>query len=123
MNVIEVAAVCHEANRMLCLALGDTSQPDWFTAPDWQRSSAIDGVRFHLAHPEAQASASHENWFAEKARNGWIYGVVKDPKATPPTHPCMVAFDELPIEQQRKDHLFRAIVHALAPITSKEEPA
>lgn len=28
-------------------------------------------------------------------------------------HPCLLTFDELPIEQQIKDHLFREIVHAL----------
>jgi hypothetical protein len=121
MNTTEIAAVCHEANRMLCLSLGDTSQPTWFNAPDWQRTSAQNGVEFHLAHPDATAAASHEQWLDEKERTGWRYGPVKDPEAK--THPCFVPFAELPVEQQRKDYLFRAIVHALAPLHVKAEQA
>jgi hypothetical protein len=49
---------------------------------------------------------------AQKVRDGWVYGELKDPDATPPTHHCMVPFDELPKVQQIKDALFRAIVHA-----------
>jgi hypothetical protein len=98
---------------MLCLCLGDTSQPGWMHAPAWQKNSAIDGVRFHLANPQATPAASHESWLREKERDGWVYGETKDPDAK--THPCMVPFDQLPPAQQAKDHLFRAIVHALKP--------
>jgi hypothetical protein len=42
---------------------------------------------------------------------GWVYGETKDPVAK--THPCLVAYNDLPIEQQVKDHLFRAVVKAL----------
>jgi len=31
-------------------------------------------------------------------------------------HPCIVPFDELPLDQQIKDRLFRQTVHALAPL-------
>lgn len=107
-----IARVAHEANRAWCAAHGDFSQPIWEQAPEWQVRSAIDGVRFHLANPDAGDSASHDNWMAEKARNGWVYGETKDPEAK--THPCMVPFDELPADQQAKDRLFRSVVHALA---------
>jgi len=111
---LDIAAVCHEANRAYCWQLGDASQPSWDDAPDWQRSSAIDGVQFHLANPNAGPDASHNNWLAEKERDGWIYGPVKDPDAK--KHPCMVPFGDLPPEQQAKDRLFSAIVRALAPL-------
>lgn len=112
-GILAIAAVCHAANEEYCRNLGDFSQPSWDEAPDWQRSSAISGVQFHLANPEAGDSASHDNWMAQKIADGWVYGEVKDPEASPPTHPCIVPFDELPPEQQGKDRLFRAIVHAL----------
>ncbi len=108
-----VAAIAHEANRILCRVHGDHSQPEWEDAPDWQYESALDGVQFHLDNPNAGPEASHENWMAVKKATGWTYGEVKDPEAK--THPCMVPFDQLPLDQQAKDHLFRAIVHALAP--------
>lgn len=106
-----VARIAHEVNRAYCAALGDESQPAWNDAPDWQRQSALNGVRFHLDNPNADASASHENWFKEKAAAGWVFGLVKDPVAK--THPCCVPFTNLPRSQQAKDHIFRAIVHAL----------
>ena len=111
-EVIPLARIAHEANRAWCAHNGDLSQLPWAAAPDWQRDSAVNGVLFHLGNPEAGDSASHDNWMAEKVAAGWVYGEVKDADATPPTHPCIVPFDQLPPHQQFKDALFRAIVHA-----------
>jgi hypothetical protein len=106
-----IAMVCHETNRAYCQAIGDFSQPTWADAPAWQTQSAIRGVQFHLANPEALPSASHESWLAEKEATGWKYGPVKNPETK--EHPCFVPFDQLPPEQQAKDKLFKAIVDAL----------
>lgn len=111
-NRARIARVCHEINREYCRALGDDSQPAWEEAPDWQVQSAIEGVAFHLANPDAGPEASHANWLETKRAGGWEWGEVKDPEQK--THPCMVPFDELPPEQRAKDFLFRATVHALA---------
>lgn len=113
-DAINVARICHEVNRQWCAFNGDDSQPSWDNAPDWQRQSAINGVRFHVANPDAGDSASHDSWMREKVDAGWVYGETKDPEATPPTHHCIVPFDELPRDQQFKDHLFRTIVHSAA---------
>jgi hypothetical protein len=48
----------------------------------------------------------------QKVADGWVYGPVKD--AVKREHPCMVPFTELPREQQAKDFIFRAVVHALS---------
>lgn len=104
-----VAQFCHEVNRAYCQALDDYSQPSWEDAPDWQQQSAINGVEFHIANPDASPEASHANWLAEKLADGWTYGVVKDPEAK--THPCCVPYYDLPVEQRAKDYIFRAIVH------------
>jgi hypothetical protein len=109
--VEEIARVCHEANRAYCRSLGDITQLNWTMAPGWQRESAINGVKFNIANPDAPASASHDNWLKEKLENGWTYGPVKDADAK--THPCCVSYEELPVEQRRKDALFKAIVAAL----------
>ncbi len=113
MKIEDIAKVCHEANRAYCQTLGDNSQPEWEHAPDWQRSSAVAGVEFHLANPEASASASHESWLAQKKADGWKYGPAKNPAAK--EHPCFVPFDQLPKSQQAKDFVFRGLVHSLAP--------
>lgn len=106
-----IAKVCHEANRAYCETIGDNSQPAWEDAPAWQRGSAIKGVEFCITHPDAPPSANHDNWLAVKEAEGWKYGPVKDPEKK--EHPCFVPYDQLPVEQQKKDALFRAVVAAL----------
>lgn len=105
-----IAQVCHEVNRAYCQALGDNSQPAWEDAPQWQKDSALLGVQLHMGGDHGP-EASHESWMAQKLADGWKYGPVKDPEAK--EHPCIVPFDQLPKEQQAKDFLFRAVVHAL----------
>jgi hypothetical protein len=112
LTVVQIARVCHEANRAYCEGIGDTSQAQWENAPDWQRVSAVKGVEFTHANPDAPPSASHESWLAEKQATGWSYGPVKDPEKK--EHPCFVPYGELPVEQRRKDALFQAVVRALS---------
>lgn len=112
-SVSDIATVCHEANRAICEAFGDLSQKPWAEAEQWQRDSAIAGVRFAMEHPDAPASAQHDAWAADKLRDGWTYGPVKNPAAK--EHPCLVAYEELPPEQRVKDYVFKAVVNSLAP--------
>ena len=109
MEINDIAKICHQANKAYCEALGDNSQLDWGDAPEWQKESAIKGVALHLSGDHG-AKASHEAWVKEKVANGWNYGPVKDLEKK--EHPCLVAFDALPMEQQMKDHLFLAIVNS-----------
>ena len=106
-----IARVAHEVNRSYCEALGDLSQLKWEEAPEWQRSSAINGVEFHRANPNAGPDHSHNEWMKEKEVNGWKFGPVKD--AERKEHPCFVPYEDLPVEQKAKDYIFRGIVHAL----------
>jgi hypothetical protein len=96
------ARAAHEVNRAYCLAIGDTSQPSWEDAPEWQKSSARNGVAGALAGNTPEQS--HESWLAEKAASGWKYGPVKDPEKK--EHPCFVPYVELPEAQRVKDDLF-----------------
>lgn len=112
MQVADVARVCHEVNRSYCLATGDSSQPTWEDAPEWQKSSAINGVQFHVNNPDASPSASHESWLAQKEAEGWKYGAEKNPETK--EHPCFVPYDQLPVEQRAKDYIFSSLVRELA---------
>ena len=107
----QIAQVAHEVNRSYCQALGDNSQLPWNEAPEWQRSSAINGVNFHINNPDAGPDHSHNEWLKEKEETGWKYGPVKDAELK--EHPCFVSYNELPVEQKAKDYLFRGIVHVL----------
>lgn len=101
-----VAQIAHEANRAYCQAIGDNSQPPWENAPEWQKSSARDGVENVMRG--ASPGDSHANWLRHKEADGWKYGETKD--ADKRTHPCMLPFEQLPPEQQLKDHLFIGVV-------------
>lgn len=106
------AMMTHEANRIYCLSIGDTSQPHWEDAPQWQKDSAINGIKFFLSGQGTGPNAMHNNWMRTKLADGWKYGQVKDPEKK--EHPCLVPWDALPSEQRKKDYLFLGAAFAMA---------
>lgn len=110
-RIEEIARVCHQINKAYCESQKDDSQVDWDNAPEWQKMSAINGVRIHMENPDLSPSASHEAWLAEKERDGWKYGAKKSESLR--THPSCVDFEDLPLREQAKDFIFKAIVAAL----------
>ncbi len=110
MTVEQIAAICHEANLVICVANGDNSQKHWDEAEQWQKESAVKGVLFRLNNPLAPVSAQHEAWSADKLAEGWVYGPEKNAELK--THPCLVPYNELPEFQQLKDKTFVVIVEA-----------
>lgn len=118
-----IARVTHEANRAYCQTLGDNSQVSWDEAPQWQRDSAIMGVKFALT-PKTKLggnddAAQHNAWLSQKLRDGWRYGPVKDPENK--VHPCLLPYDELPEAQKLKDKLFRIVVGGLLTDEDQKE--
>jgi len=111
-TIEQIAQVCHETNAAYCAILKDYSQQPWKEAPAWQRESAIAGVKY-LLDPKTNRSASclHDNWVKDKLDAGWTYGSVKDGEKK--THPCLIPFQHLPVEQQIKDLLFMNVVWAM----------
>jgi len=107
-----IGRIAHEVNRGYCHAIGDHSQVGWEDAPQWQIDAAIEQVRLTLANPKAGPEVSHETWMAQKIAEGWKWGEEKRPSLK--LHPCIMPFDKLPVEQQAKDFIFRAVVLAIA---------
>ena len=116
-----IASIAHAINAAYCASLGDTSQPAWADAPEWQQKSALAGVEMHLANPDATPEQSHESWLAQKLAEGWTYGPEKNVETK--QHPCCVPYDQLPQEQKAKDYLFRAVVHALKDLPLVQQAA
>ena len=106
-----LAQACHEVNRAYCAAIGDNTQKPWEDAADWQRTSAVNGVRGVIENGNDYGD-SHKSWLKEKEETGWVYGEVKDEQKK--THHYMVPFEKLPSEQQYKDHLFVDTARGLA---------
>ena len=109
-EVEAAAGAAHEANRAYCNSIGDTSQKPWAECPLWQKDSAISGVKFAIDNDCPAPEAMHENWLKEKVAAGWVYGETKNPEASPPTHPCILPYAELPEAQRAKDSIFRETV-------------
>ncbi|QFG08743.1 hypothetical protein PBI_INGRID_71 [Arthrobacter phage Ingrid] len=102
-----IARTCHEANRVLQLTNGEEDVSlTWNLAPEWQKESAIEGVKVALGG--ATAEELHSAWCRKKYEDGWVYGEFKDPEAK--LHPCLVPYEKLPEPQRVKDYVFRAIV-------------
>lgn len=113
MTVANIARVCHELNKAYCESIGDYSQKSWDNAERWQRDSAIRGVEFALQNEDAPVSYQHDAWMADKIKDGWAYGEIKN--ADMKTHPCIVPYDKLPNEQKSKDYIFKQAVISLKP--------
>ena len=114
MKIEDIAKICHQANKALCEIYGDKTQVSWEDAPAWQRDSSVQGVLFKIDNPHVTPAQMHEKWSENKRNEGWIYGPIKDSSFK--THPCLVAYTDLPVEQQAKDSLFMSIVEALVNI-------
>jgi hypothetical protein len=107
-NLINIARTCHNINKAYCEGHGDFSQVDFDKAPDWQQSSAIEGVLYAMNNPDATPEDVHNSWMQSKLDDGWSYGKTKDPEAK--THPCLVEYEKLPLQQRIKDSLFSLCV-------------
>jgi len=118
----QIAKVAHEVNRAYCQSVGDYTQPKWEDAPKWQIASALAGVELHIRDPNAGVEDSHVSWMNQKLADGWKYGVLKDEDRK--THPCIVPYNKLSVEQQTKDYIFRQVVHSMVALESSliEEP-
>lgn len=108
------ARAAHEANRAYCIAIGDLSQLSWENAPEWQKTSARNGVAGVIAGNGPEQS--HVSWLAEKAATGWKFGPIKNPEKK--EHPCFVPYADLPPDQRKKDDLFIGVVMAMLDAVS-----
>lgn len=109
-TVVDLAAICHEANRAYKNALEESGKglEHWPALADDHREAIINGVIFHLENPDAGPEASHNNWLKHHRENGWKFAHTLDRDKK--THPCLIPFSMLPVEQQKKDELFKSIV-------------
>lgn len=113
-----ISMACHEANRALQIFIASDAilvSPHWEDLDDETRASSYQGVVGILqGNTPAQ---SHEGWVKFKVDHGWTYGPVKDEEAK--THPNIVPYGDLPLEEKRKDALFHAVVRHMVPVDPK----
>lgn len=102
-HAIMIASRIYSVMRMLNLDCC-VPYPTWDEATEDQRTTFIDGVKFHLAYPNLTPQQTHDWWTRDKAAKGWTYGPVKDEAAK--QHPSMVPYEELSAMERGKDVIF-----------------
>lgn len=106
----QAAKAAHEAIREFNEAINDFSVKPWDDAAENIKKSAIDGVKYLIANPEATGKDMHDNWVKFKKADGWVYGEIKD--ASKKTHPSMRPYDQLDARERMKDDIFVSMVKA-----------
>ena len=112
LNDEEVARVIHGAQRQYQAVLDDPmpSEP-WDALEQWAKDGLIRAVR--MIRDGASPHDIHAEWVQSRKDLGWEYGEHKNPQAEPPTHPCILPWNELSEEQRYKDILTWCIATAL----------
>lgn len=79
MTVEQIARIAHEVNRAYCATISDNTVPNWENAPDWQKDSIINSVRYHGQHAakDCDIHLSHVHLLAQKLSEGWTCGTGK----------------------------------------------
>ncbi len=105
---VEIAKICHEANRQYCIANQLRTHAKWDELPDTMQESVTAGVAKIIENPKITAEEMHEAWMEYKAEESWIYGDEIDVPGK--EHPNMVAWKKLSKVERGKDKLFLATV-------------
>jgi len=123
--VVAAARAAHEANRVLCEALGQSHYGSWEECPQEIRDSVLSGVEEVRKHPGRTPRESHQAWADWKRAQGWKAGPEKSVERK--EHPNLVPFEELPVAEQSKDSIFlavtRAVLSAHGELRHADDPA
>lgn len=121
-QVEQVAKVCHETLRAFCQSLDDHSMLPWEEAPEWQKESSRAGVRSYFKKfadgIEPSPEETHVRWLEERQANGWKHGETKNHQTK--EHPALVPYQNLSLDEKRKDYLFAAICRAFCESAAAE---
>ena len=104
------ARAAHEVIRAYCIRMGNFSHASWDATPPELKALAKQSVIGIITH-DFNNEQSHAAWVVAKKASGWTYGPVKNPETK--EHPCLVAWAQLPFEEQVKDDLWISTVKAM----------
>lgn len=116
MDIHSVALIAHESNRMLQIVNGDEVSPIWDCLEEPERERTVNGVAFALRNGDVCPKELHENWCKDMYADGYKRGETIDRANL--THPNLVPFEKLPVDQKAKDALFAGIVGSLSEFVS-----
>ena len=98
-----LAMRCYIENTTICLENNDKVF-SFYEVKD----STIQGIKAFFANPQITPEEQHKLWFNSKIEEGWVYG--EDKNLENKTHPCLIAYENLPEVQKKKDKAFQEIL-------------
>lgn len=103
-----IAQICHNVNKAYCESIGEDNIVSWYKASEDVKESVRIGVKEVIQDSHIMPEEIHDKWVQYKKKQGWKFGKVKD--ADKKTHPDLVPYNKLPVEQKAKDYIFIALV-------------
>lgn len=109
--VMELARVSHEIVRGYREAIGDGTCPPWVQTTKDERMAAAQQVVTVLKFPALTAAELHSGFVDTMRDRGWTFGEVMDEEKK--THPLLVDYDQLPLQNRIEDALFCNTIRAI----------
>ena len=103
---VEIAKICHEANRQYCKTNNLTEMGKWEDYPKEFQDFWINEVI--ITNHKTSAKEVWQRWFDNKSKEGWKYAKKMDVKNK--LHPNMVPWEKLSEVERGKYNLFLATV-------------
>jgi hypothetical protein len=94
----EIAVIVYEATRIFGSSFGDVVWPRVEEAPEWRLKGIKFGVERFVKNPDITSREVHSNWMWGMLLAGWYWGEEFD--VVKMTHPDLVDYDRLPIQQK-----------------------
>lgn len=116
--VEKAIAYVHELNRAIRVVNGQDPGPVLENMKELEPAKyagvkkAVEKILYGESYPSP--SMQHDEWIFSKLKDGWTYGPSEDKIAK--THPCMVQFYDLPLEEKLKDVVFVEVLKFLRAV-------
>jgi len=108
-EVLLAAKAAHCAVQAINEAFGLYKLPQWMLCNDWYKASFTRNVEAYLYHAYPVRKV-HAHWVRRMESQGWVVGETRCREQK--THPMLVSFNDLPIEEKLKLKQMRAVVMA-----------
>ena len=106
----DVARVVYEANRAYCATMGDYTLQPWDLIGRAEKDSWKLGAAHYVKASGCSPAELHNVWFEEQVKEGWSLGPEID--FAHKTHPCLLPWFQLPVDQRMRALLFYHVVQA-----------
>lgn len=118
-SLVLLAAMCHETNRLFCIAHNDNSHKHWEDCTAEEKAISINAIQELLltldfsGSNEVLGEATWRAWAKQKLAQGWKYGPIKNTRTK--EHPCLIAnYEALPEFEKVKDYLYISTIRTIS---------